>query len=661
MSRLLARKGKRSVARPNQLPHIKQLSLSVVALLLILLGLEGRRLSHSAAARSSSTSLQTSRIHCLSWRQTLSCSPYGQLQRDLPCSRRITGGSGYCECTGGWTVRRVGCESHASFTCQEACDSLNEDHTEGLRFPGNLTCPAQDPAQHDQLFEGAPIISLDPDLLSGPLSAGVHTRRQELWDSIWTALSASGVDVAQPPGIRTDAHDFVRDGLHMSRAAVKRAQAQLGTFQQGAPAYPKTLFRGKGIVIMAGGLTYFVPAWINIHMLRKTGCTLPVEMFFPAEEYPTKAVEQELQQIGVMCSVLPDLVPTYAVNNSSKQLTDSEGKRLAGFSMKSAAVLLSSFEEIIFLDSDNVAITDPTALFDAGEYLDKGAVLWPDYWASSAAPDLQRILPQVTLPSNTFESGQMVLNKSRVWKGLVLAAFFNLQSRLYYELLGNFMGKGDKETFALGLSVAGLPYHVIATPVGSVGFNQYPFGPGCIKGQNSIQVGCGFAGNTMAQYTPQGKLMFLHTNMSPKWNLAIPADFDYYSRRWQILQPQNLPISEALDSTGRDPEKEVYRLLVLLRCKPFLEPYVADLRQPHKMGPEKEFPVSLERFHTLYPGMDFRRAYRWGMLGPFQSYTGLSLVDSVQRIKNVWGKTFLGRLVWPYKKLRVKKYDYPGF
>jgi hypothetical protein len=69
--------------------------------------------------------------------------------------------------------------------------------------------------------------------------------------------------------------------------------------------------------------------------------------------------------------------------------------------------------QIIFLDSDNVAITDPTALFDTPEYLDKGALLWPDYWASSAAPDLQRILPQVTLPSNTFESGQMALNKSR--------------------------------------------------------------------------------------------------------------------------------------------------------------------------------------------------------------------------------------------------------
>lgn len=29
--------------------------------------------------------------------------------------------------------------------------------------------------------------------------------------------------------------------------------------------------------------------------------------------------------------------------------------------------------------------------------------------------------------------------------------------------------------------------------------------------------------------------MFLHTNMSPKWNLAIPADFEYYSRRWQVM------------------------------------------------------------------------------------------------------------------------------
>ena len=55
------------------------------------------------------------------------------------------------------------------------------------------------------------------------------------------------------------------------RAGIKRAQTQLEVFQKNAPAYTSSLFSGKGIVIMAGGLTYFVPAWINIHMLRKTG------------------------------------------------------------------------------------------------------------------------------------------------------------------------------------------------------------------------------------------------------------------------------------------------------------------------------------------------------------------------------------------------------
>lgn len=68
---------------------------------------------------------------------------------------------------------------------------------------------------------------------------------------------------------------------------------------------------------------------------------------------------------------------------------------------------------MIFLDSDNVAVADPATLFDSAAYVAKGAVLWPDYWASSAAPDLQRILPSVTLPTNTFESGQMVLDKRR--------------------------------------------------------------------------------------------------------------------------------------------------------------------------------------------------------------------------------------------------------
>ena len=44
-----------------------------------------------------------------------------------------------------------------------------------------------------------------------------------------------------------------------------------------------------------------------------------------------------------------------------------------------------------------------------------GALLWPDYWDSSAAPDLPTVLgiEQRQAPRNSFESGQMLFQKSR--------------------------------------------------------------------------------------------------------------------------------------------------------------------------------------------------------------------------------------------------------
>ena len=42
-------------------------------------------------------------------------------------------------------------------------------------------------------------------------------------------------------------------------------------------------------------------------------------------------------------------------------------------------------------------------------------------------------------------------------------------------------------------------------------------------------------GNTMTQYSPEGKLLFLHANLSPKWNLQLPGDFKAYTRRFDNL------------------------------------------------------------------------------------------------------------------------------
>ena len=64
----------------------------------------------------------------------------------------------------------------------------------------------------------------------------------------------------------------------------------------------------------------------------------------------------------------------------------------------------------------------------------------------------------------------------------MLAAYFNLQSSFYYELFSNFMGKGDKESFAFAFAATLTPFHMVQHPVGSLGLmRQYCRCASCIK------------------------------------------------------------------------------------------------------------------------------------------------------------------------------------
>lgn len=50
------------------------------------------------------------------------------------------------------------------------------------------------------------------------------------------------------------------------------------------------------------------------------------------------------------------------------------------FQIKAAAVINSSFKEILYLDSDNLPAQDPTFLFETKEFKNTGALFWPDFW-----------------------------------------------------------------------------------------------------------------------------------------------------------------------------------------------------------------------------------------------------------------------------------------
>lgn len=75
----------------------------------------------------------------------------------------------------------------------------------------------------------------------------------------------------------------------------------------------------------------------------------------------------------------------------------------------------SLLRQVLFLDADNIAVRDPLPLFASPGYNATGALLWPDYWERSAAPDIADVLglDPGQLPTGTFESGQMALDKRR--------------------------------------------------------------------------------------------------------------------------------------------------------------------------------------------------------------------------------------------------------
>eukprot|EP00884_Botryococcus_braunii_P021243 jgi/Botrbrau1/7802/Bobra.0159s0230.1 len=289
-----------------------------------------------------------------------------------------------------------------------------------------------------------------------------------LWRSLREALSAAGEDVVQLPEKRTDAVDWVRDGVHMPWEDILAARGQWERYMEEAPIYPSAMFAGKGIVILGGGLTYMVPAWVNVHMLRRTGCQLPVEMWFPAVEYPTPPLIAALAQLGVVSRKLPDIGKV--AGRSGQRRLDARrppagSQDMTGFTLKIAALLLSQFQEVLFLDSDNVASGGSRGPLRVRKstWL-PAALLWPDYWDSTAAPTSATSSSCRRFPKSTFGERADGLRQAADVEGLVLAAFLQHASKLVLRAVSPASWARGTRSLSRTPQCGTAAYHLIGTP-----------------------------------------------------------------------------------------------------------------------------------------------------------------------------------------------------
>ncbi|MGB2823010.1 MAG: hypothetical protein WBF17_18650 [Phycisphaerae bacterium] len=278
---------------------------------------------------------------------------------------------------------------------------------------------------------------------------------------------------------------------------LKRYHPDIARIAETRCEYPENRFSGTGIVMCAGGRTYFTCAWVLVNLLRRLGCWLPIEVWYRGRHEMNDAMLRLLESVAdVRCMSAAD---------------HGHGCRLDGWEIKPYAIIHSRFEEVLFLDCDNVPTRDPSGLFDEQAYRRLGAVFWPDRWMGAGDPESSRtISPQAWVACDVrkrdepeFESGQMLIDKRRCWRALRLAMFFNERSDFFYRWL-----LGDKDTFHMAWRRIGQQY---AMPM---------FRPR----QDSAD------GPVLYQHDFQGSCLFQHRNQD-KWDYhggnACVAGFEH--------------------------------------------------------------------------------------------------------------------------------------
>lgn len=211
----------------------------------------------------------------------------------------------------------------------------------------------------------------------------------------------------------------------------------------------------KGIVIGAGGAKYFGCGIACFYTLRKLGCQLPVEFWY-LDEYE-------------MDNKMKNLCNIYGIKyvNATQYCRENNvhPRILNGWELKPFSTLHSDFEEVLYLDADNIPTVDPTYLFDTRQYRNLGSIFWPDLPPNKRKEWLPAICwENVGLEYKNevdFETGQYMVNKKKCLKELNIAMWMNEHSDWFYKFV-----YGDKSTFHLAWRKCGSDYAITTRPAG---------------------------------------------------------------------------------------------------------------------------------------------------------------------------------------------------
>lgn len=276
-----------------------------------------------------------------------------------------------------------------------------------------------------------------------------------------------------------------------------RAEAQRSVDQTREPGFtlpnlgntPPAPEKGIAMVVYP---TLVASAYATIRMLRDVlGCQLPIEIWFSPDE---------MRKTPKALTTLQTLVKNDTAGELTFREIKTNGKPIR-FEAKIYAIYHSAFAQVLFLDADNVPVRDPGFLFETPEFVETGAVFWPDYWHPkntmfyiTSESLVWELLDVPFVDMFEQESGQLLIDRRRHAAPLQLVFFYAFYHPNYFKLQR--LAWGDKDLFRFAWLKLEVPFLMIQPPSAVAG----------------KMTGRSFCGLTMVQHDTNGEVLFLHRN-----------------------------------------------------------------------------------------------------------------------------------------------------
>lgn len=309
----------------------------------------------------------------------------------------------------------------------------------------------------------------------------------------------------------TNAADFANFALR-SQEILDQARMKRTHLLQGSKG------SGNGIVMVVYP-KLMTSAYATIRALRSYGCVLPIELW---------VLESEMARNPRKTDILESI----QANHGPVVVKMIKDPTITGFTTKIHAIYNSAFENVLFLDADNVPVRDPTFLFHSKEFAENSAIFWPDFWHPKKTifniHELSLLWELVDMkPVDMFEqeSGQILINRRKSAVAMEVLQFYAFHRPNHFDRL--ILAHGDKDLFRLAWLKSKTDFHMIPYPPGAAGV---------------VREGT-FCGMTMVQFDLQGDVLFLHRNAKKLNGRVNQMDEAYWTHlqtfKWQAASSSN--------------------------------------------------------------------------------------------------------------------------